>query len=118
LLVGEGIETVLSLAVALPSMPMAACLSANHLAAFDPPEALRHLFIAQDNDPPGWQAAARLAMRAQRSGITTHILTPRHDDFNTDLQRMGKQAFIASLRKMLLASNNTAPDTRLCCPWQ
>ena len=34
LAVGEGIETMLSLRCALPAMPMAAALSANHLAAF------------------------------------------------------------------------------------
>jgi len=116
LLVGEGIETVLSLAVVLPLLPTAACLSANHLDAFGLPAGLRHLLIAQDNDPPGRQAVARLAVRAQQTGITTHILTPKHDDFNTDLQHMGKQAFIASLRKMLAVSNDTAPDTLLCCP--
>jgi hypothetical protein len=33
LAVGEGIETMLSLRCALPAMPMAAALSANHLAA-------------------------------------------------------------------------------------
>jgi len=118
LLVGEGIETVLSLHVALPWMAIAACLSANHLAAFDLPVALRYLLIAQDNDPPGRQACARLAMRAQRIGIATRILTPKHDDFNTDLQRMGQQAFSASLRKMVIASNCPASDTLLCCPQQ
>jgi len=95
---------------------MMACLSANHLASLELPVGLRYLLITQDNDPPGRQAAFRLAIRAQRSGITTRILTPRHDDFNTDLQRMGKQAFITSLRKMLISSNRTASDTLLCCP--
>jgi len=95
---------------------MMACLSSNHLTAFDLPTDLRHLLITQDNDPPCRQAAFRLTARAQRIGITTRILTPKHDDFNTDLQRMGKQAFIASLRKKMAVSNNTAPDTLLCCP--
>jgi len=116
LLVGEGIETVLSLSIALPSMAMAACLSANHLAAFDLPAALHHLFIAQDNDPPGRQAAARLAARSLQNGITAYILMPKHDDFNADLQRMGQQAFSASLRKMVIASNCPASDTLLCFP--
>jgi len=115
LLVGEGIETVLSLRVALPWLPMAACLSANHLAAFDLPAGLRHLLIAQDNDPPGRQAAIRLTARAQRIGIATRILTPKHDDFNTDLQHMKQQAFIVSVRDMLIASNCPASDTLLCC---
>jgi len=112
-LVGEGVKTVLSLGLALPWLPMAACLSANHLASLELPATLRHLLIAQDNDPPGRQAAARLAMRAQRSGITTHILTPRHDDFNTDLQRMGQEAFIVSVRKMVMAPNRTMENSFL-----
>jgi hypothetical protein len=40
---GEGIETMLSLRCALPSMPMAAALSANHLAALLLPPTLRRL---------------------------------------------------------------------------
>lgn len=40
---GEGIETVLSLGQVLPRMPMAAALSANHLAAFRLPAICRRL---------------------------------------------------------------------------
>ena len=36
-LVGEGIETVLSLKSALPDLPMVAALSAGHLAAWEIP---------------------------------------------------------------------------------
>lgn len=43
LAVGEGIETMLSLRCALPAMPMAAALSANHLAALLLPPTLRRL---------------------------------------------------------------------------
>jgi Toprim domain len=46
LAVGEGIETMLSLRCALPAMPMAAALSANHLAALLLPLTLRRLYIA------------------------------------------------------------------------
>jgi len=45
---GEGIETMLSLRCALPAMPMAAALSASHLAALRFPPALRRLYIARD----------------------------------------------------------------------
>jgi hypothetical protein len=40
---GEGLETMLSLRVVLPAMPMVAALSATHLAAFIPPSGLRRL---------------------------------------------------------------------------
>ncbi len=50
---GEGIETVLSLRCVLPTLPMAAALSANHLAAVLLPPALRRLYIARDADKAG-----------------------------------------------------------------
>ena len=51
LLVGEGIETVLSLVTALPDTVAAAALSAGSLGAFDPPSGVSRLVIARDNDP-------------------------------------------------------------------
>ena len=45
---GEGLETMLSLRCALPSLPMASALSANHLAAMLLPSDLRRLYIARD----------------------------------------------------------------------
>ena len=48
---GEGIETMLSLRSVLPTLPMAAALSANHLAALLLPPTLHRLYIARDNDP-------------------------------------------------------------------
>ena len=50
---GEGIETMLSLRYALPTLPMAAALSANHLSAMLLPSGLRRLYIARDADAAG-----------------------------------------------------------------
>jgi len=50
---GEGIETMLSLRLALPEMPMAAALSASHLAAFELPPTLCRLYVARDADAAG-----------------------------------------------------------------
>ena len=58
LAVGEGIETMLSLRLALPAMAMAAALSANHLAALELPPTLRRLYIARDADAAGDRALA------------------------------------------------------------
>jgi hypothetical protein len=57
---GEGVETMLSIALAMPGMPVAAALSAAHLAAFNPPAGLDRLYIARDNDAAGCWAASRL----------------------------------------------------------
>ena len=60
---GEGIETMLALKSVLPSLPVIAGLSANHLAALDLPPALRRLYVARDNDAAGFHAAERLRER-------------------------------------------------------
>ena len=89
LIVGEGIETVLSVRSALPDWPTVAALSANHLAALIPPPGLTVLAIARDDDEAGRQAARRLRQCAQARGITVIDLVPRLDDFNEDLRRFG-----------------------------
>ena len=53
LLVGEGIETVLSLVTAFPEITAAAALSAGSLGAFAPPPGLARLVIPRDNDIEG-----------------------------------------------------------------
>ena len=65
LLVGEGIETVLSLVTAVPEIDAAAALSAGSLGAFAPPPGVARLVIARDNDMEGEQAAERLARRSR-----------------------------------------------------
>ena len=57
---GEGIETMLSLRGIMPTLPMVAALSANHLAAILFPAALRRLYVARDSDPAGDAAVATL----------------------------------------------------------
>lgn len=89
LVAGEGVETMLSLRCVLPTMPMIAGLSANHLAAVLLPNGLRRLYIAQDNDPAGRHAAETLAKRARTTGIEVLALIPALGDFNDDLRRLG-----------------------------
>jgi hypothetical protein len=98
LAVGEGIETMLSLRCALPAMPMAAALSANHLAALLLPLTLRRLYIARDADASGDMALAALTERAEAAGIETLALSPRMGDFNEDLRAFGLDALQAVLR--------------------
>jgi hypothetical protein len=99
---GEGLETLLSLRVVLPAMPMVAALSSAHLAALILPAGLRRLYIARDNDRAGHRAAEALGIRANADGIEDLVLTPRADDFNTDLCGLGPEALAASLRAQLM----------------
>jgi hypothetical protein len=99
--VGEGIETILSLRCALPNMPMAAALSANHLGAFLIPASLRRIYVARDNDPAGDRAFATLTQRADQAGIEAISLLPALRDFNDDLRHLGLDELRAALRVQL-----------------
>jgi hypothetical protein len=101
LAVGEGIETMLSLRCTLPAMPMAAALSANHLAALLLPPTLRRLYIARDADAAGDAALAALTERAGAAGIEALALSPRMGDFNEDLRAFGPGTLRAALRIQL-----------------
>ncbi|OPZ00034.1 DNA primase [Bradyrhizobium sacchari] len=99
---GEGIETMLSLRYVLPTMPMAAALSANHLSAMLLPSGLRRLYIAHDADAAGDAVQATLTQRAEDAGVETITLSPRLRDFNEDLHIFGIEALRAELRLQLV----------------
>ena len=98
---GEGIETMLSLRCVLPSLPMAAALSANHLAAMLLPLTLRRLYIARDADAAGDTAVTTLAERANAAGIEAIAWSPKLGDFNEDLRTFGIDDLRAALRTQL-----------------
>ncbi|MCA1438345.1 toprim domain-containing protein [Bradyrhizobium sp. BRP20] len=98
---GEGIETMLSLRYVLPTMPMAAALSASHLSAMLLPSGLRRLYIARDADAAGDAVQAALTQRAQEAGVEAITLSPRLGDFNEDLHIFGLEALRAELRLQL-----------------
>jgi hypothetical protein len=105
---GEGIETMLSLHCILPTLPMAAALSAAHLIAIMFPATLRRLYVARDDDPAGNFARDRLFDRARHAGIDVLALSPELGDFNDDLRLLGKQALRASVRIQLLPEDVTS----------
>jgi len=98
---GEGIETILSLRMALPGLPMAAALSAAHLSAILFPATLRRLYIARDDDPAGDGARDSLVERAQTAGIEAIVLSPTLGDFNEDLRTFGIGTLRAAIRQQL-----------------
>lgn len=89
LVAGEGVETVLSIATAIPVLDVCACLTATHLAQFMPPAHLKRLWIARDNDEAGERAAILLRRRAESLGIAVFDLVPQRNDFNDDLREDG-----------------------------
>ena len=101
MIAGEGIETMLSLRSVMPTLPMIAALSANHLAALILPNDLRRLYIAQDDDAAGRWTTTTLAERARAAGIEARRLIPALGDFNDDLCRLGLDALADGLRHQL-----------------
>ncbi len=101
--VGEGVETMLSLRIAMPTLSVIAALSAAHLAALAPPVQVRRFYIAADGDAAGRNAAARLAERLNALAIEINLLTPRRKDFNDDLIADGANMLAAHLADQLAA---------------
>ena len=111
LLVGEGIETVLSLVTVLPDSALrtavpsgtfaAAALSAGGLGTFVPPPMVSRLIVAQDRDEQGERAARRLQHRCTRLGITSTVLLPAGNDFNQDLVELGPEHLAGTMAPLL-----------------
>ena len=102
MIVGEGIETILSLAHVIPGMPMVAALTANHLAAFNAPTGCQRLYIAADADAAGRHGIEGLSNRAPSLGIMPLVLHPELGDFNEDLRRLGPDRLTDTLRDQLV----------------
>jgi hypothetical protein len=103
---GEGIETVLSLLSLFPALPVAAGLSASHLAAILFPPGLRRLYVLRDNDAAGDFAEDRLAERCREAGIDCRVLKPSAEDLNADLRTAPAHAVKARM------IGQFAPDDR------
>ncbi|WP_231582190.1 toprim domain-containing protein [Puniceibacterium sp. IMCC21224] len=101
LVVGEGIETMLSLFEAAPGLPVWAALSSGHLGALLLSEGLQRLYIAIDRDPAGQRAAERLSARATKAGVPVRVLEPLLGDFNDDLLANGKEALRQHLARQI-----------------
>jgi hypothetical protein len=85
LMVGEGIETVLS-AVQATGLPGWAALSTSGLSALDLPDLVREVIVLADADDPGEAAAQACAWRWKREGRRVRIARPpRGNDFNDTL---------------------------------
>lgn len=110
--VGEGFETMASLRTVMPSLPVAAATSANHLAGLSFPPGCRRLYIAADADAAGRHGIERLSQRAGAAGILALTLRPQLGDFNDDLRHLGPAHLVSWLRDQLIPD-----DARLLAPF-
>ena len=101
--IGEGIETVLSVLEARPDLSCAAVLAADNMPALILPETVKRLLIARDNDPAGKAAAEKLRDAAEPKGIDVVDLTPSRNDFNDDLRAFGPSGLANLLRNQIPA---------------
>jgi len=102
---GEGIETMLSLRTAIPTMPVIAGLSAAHLGAILFPTGLRRLYVASDSDGAGRAGTERLGRRVIEAGIEVLPLRPVLGDFNDDLRRVGLEPLRLHLLRQLASDD-------------
>ena len=112
LLVGEGIETVLSIVTAVPGITAAAALSAGSLGAFAPPQGIARLVIACDNDCEGARAAECLARRCARADIAAAVIAPEGGDFNEDIVGLGTEALAARIAPLFPGPGRTPATCR------
>jgi hypothetical protein len=81
-IVGEGIETALSVQQAM-KIPVWAALSTSGLVALDFPQEVRKIIIAADGDSAGYKAARGAARKCSTNGRSVAIAQPpRGLDFN------------------------------------
>ena len=100
-IVGEGLESVLSVGTALPDVDIAACLTATNLAVYQPPSRVKRLWVAHDNDKAGDRALATLKARAETASFRVFALPPLRNDHNDDLRAFGKDIMAARLKHII-----------------
>ena len=73
--IAEGIETAAAASLG-SGLPVVAAYCSGALSAFHWPRGVERLVVFADNDPAGQQAAAVLAQRADKAGLSNKTLTP------------------------------------------
>ena len=108
LLVGKGIETVLSLVTAIDRNLAESALSAGSHGAFKPPQDLALLVIARDKNMEDEHAANRLQHRCEERGIPSIVIVPERSDFNDDLVAVGADTLAARLSPLIASTQPAA----------
>lgn len=81
----EGIETALSIRVALPDWPVWSAINSGNMKKLLLPPAITEVLICADHDPAGIEAANRLADRLAYDK-TVRMILPAQGDFNDVLK--------------------------------
>ena len=101
IVVGEGIETVLSILQALPDTAGIATVSASVMPRISLSETTGLVLIATDRDPAGYHAALQLQERLAVDNRRAILILPKNADFNDDLQALGPTGLYAHISLQL-----------------
>ena len=110
LIVGEGLENILSVGMALPEFDLSSCLTATHLGLFIPPPGIRRIWIARANDEAGRNASMRLRNQLESLGIACGDFVSHLGDLNDELRAFGKETLRSSLLKTMQAQGLEIED--------
>lgn len=90
LLIGEGVETVLS-GCELTGLPGWSALAAENMNAIAVPAGYAEIVVLADNDAPGLKAGRALAERIARAGKVARLAVPPTEgaDWNDEIRREG-----------------------------
>ncbi|MCY4502467.1 MAG: toprim domain-containing protein [Alphaproteobacteria bacterium] len=112
IVIGEGIETVLSILQALLESAGIATLSATLMPRILVPPTNGRILIAADRDPAGYAAALKLKSRLEAEKRTAELILPKDADFNDDLVSLGPDALFAHISVQLRQSSRALPTAR------
>ena len=116
IVVGEGIETVLSVTAALPGSAGIATLSSSGMAGIDIPDTIGRILIAVDRDDSGYRAAAKLEQRLCDEGRPVRRIVPQRNDFNDDLMALGAGGLREHIQAQLSAPALQLPGQAPAAP--
>ena len=102
-MVGEGIETVLSVTTALPGSAGIATLSSSVMAGIAIPDSIGRVLIAVDRDKAGYPAALTLETRLREEDRPVRLILPQRNDFNDDLMALGAAGLREHIQAQLSA---------------
>ncbi len=110
IVVGEGIETVLSILQALPGTAGISTVSASVMPRIALPQSTGLVLIATDRDPAGYHAALQLQKRLEADHRRALLILPKNADFNDDLQALGPTGLYAHISLQLRQLSGELPN--------
>ncbi len=116
IVVGEGIETVLSVTTALPGCAGIATLSSSVMAGVAIFDSIGRVLIAVDRDKSGYPAAMKLEQRLREEGRPVRLILPQRNDFNDDLMALGAGGLREHIQAQLSAPALQLPDQLPAAP--